>query len=187
MNENSKDLVGNRIVRALLQAYYELLDEDGMRSILREANMESLSDLTSLNPRGLMKLDSFKKIISAQNILLFQTHELLFLIGKKFSFYLFPFGNSFEDTIEELNQLIQTDWSLKIIKNTKNEIHLLLKNCVFCSNSHEICDLIKGFLINSLEKTLSPEKKIIFMPINKIAINKESRSQDTIYIKLKIE
>ncbi|MHA1726096.1 MAG: hypothetical protein ACTSYC_02360 [Promethearchaeota archaeon] len=187
MSEKSKNFVGNRVVRALLQAYFELLDEDGLHSILREANMEHLSDLTSLNPKGVMNFESFKKIISAQDLLLFQTHKLLYLIGKKFSFYLFPFGNSFEDTIEEINHLIQTDWSLKIIKKTIDEFHLLLKNCVFCSNKTETCDVIKGFLISSLEKTLSSKRKIVFITNSETIKNQETHPQDTIYIILKIQ
>jgi len=38
-------------------------------------------------------------------------------IGKKFSFYLFPFGKSFPEIINEINSSINTEWKVSIIEN----------------------------------------------------------------------
>ncbi|GAF94711.1 unnamed protein product, partial [marine sediment metagenome] len=78
-----------RVVTALLQAYHDVLDFDGMKSILREAEMLHIKNIREENQDFYLDLFSFKKIISAQNCLLFDSSMLLFEIGKKFSFYLF--------------------------------------------------------------------------------------------------
>lgn len=160
MNEEYSELVENKVVKALLQAYLDMLDYDGMCSILKEAGMQQLNDLKKINSEGKLELSSFKKIISAQDLLLYHSHQLLFLIGKRFSFYLFPYGKDFEDCVEELNRLIQTDWKIEILMKKENSITINIENCIFCSNLNQPCELIQGFLVNSLEKTLFTNKKI---------------------------
>ena len=98
-----KGVVKNKVVVALLQAYHDILDYDGMKSILKEAGMIYIKDIRDKNPNDTLDFFSFKKIISAQNCLLYDSSDLLFEIGKKFSFYLFPFGKSFKEIIEEVN------------------------------------------------------------------------------------
>ncbi|MCK4371298.1 MAG: hypothetical protein KAW03_09535, partial [Candidatus Lokiarchaeota archaeon] len=98
-----KGTVKNKVVVALLQAYHDILDYDGMKSILREAEMMYIKDIRDENPNDSIDFFSFKKIISAQNCLLYDSSILLFEIGKKFSFYLFPFGISFAEIIDEIN------------------------------------------------------------------------------------
>ncbi|UCC19983.1 MAG: hypothetical protein JSV62_01500 [Promethearchaeota archaeon] len=157
-----KGLVKNKVVVALLQAYHDILDYDGMKSILREAGMIHVKDIRDKNPNDTLDFFSFKKIISAQNCLLYESSDLLFEIGKKFSFYLFPFGKSFEEIIEEINSLIFTDWKVKIIENNENEISIQVHRCIFCSEIGVPCDLFIGFLIHSLEKSLPSEHKVIY-------------------------
>jgi len=157
-----KGFVKNKVVVALLQAYHDILDYDGMKSILKEAGMMHIKDLRDKNPNDTLDFFSFKKIISAQNCLLFDSSDLLFEIGKKFSFYLFPFGKNFEEIINEINSSIITDWRVSISENNENEITIYVQRCIFCSEIGVPCDLFKGFLVNSLQKSLPSEKKVFY-------------------------
>jgi hypothetical protein len=157
-----KGTVKNRVVIALLQAYQDILDYDGMKSILREAEMMYIKDIRDKDPNDKLDLFSFKKIISAQNCLLYDSTDLLFEIGKKFSFYLFPFGKDLEEIIEEINSLIIADWKVFIEKNNENEIIIHVDRCIFCSEIGVPCDLFIGFLVYSLEKSLPSGYNIFF-------------------------
>ncbi|MFX1410407.1 MAG: hypothetical protein ACFFA6_08640 [Promethearchaeota archaeon] len=166
MSDNSdiigeyKGVVKNRVVTALLQSYLDNLDYDGMKSILKEAGMLHLKDMRDVDPNGTIDFFSFKKIITAQNCLLFDSNKLLFEIGKKFSFYLFPFGKNFDEIINEINELILTDWNVEIVERTDNLIVIGVEKCIFCSEIGISCDLFKGFIVHSLEKTLTPDFQI---------------------------
>jgi len=120
-----------------------------------------LKDIKNINPDETLDFFSFKKIISAQNILLFMSENLLKAIGRKFSFYLFPFGKDFDEIITELNELIKTDWKVEVTYRTEEQIVVRVKKCIFCSEIGVPCDLIKGFLIHSLEKTLPSNIQVI--------------------------
>ena len=146
-----KGYVKNKVIVALLQAYHDTLDYDGMKSILREAEMLHLKDIRDKDPNDNLDFFSFKKIISAQNCLLYDSSDLLFEIGKCLAFYLFPFGKSFEEIIEEVNSSIMADWKVSIIKNSENEMEIHVQRCIFCSEIGVPCDLFKGFLIHSLQ------------------------------------
>jgi predicted hydrocarbon binding protein len=160
MTDNS-DIIGdykgkvkNSVITALLQAYLDSLDYDGMKSILREAELLDLKDMRDVNPDGEIDFFSFKKLIAAQNCLLYESNQLLFEIGRKFSFYLFPYGKSFSDTISEITKLIETNWDVKIVEESPQKYVIKIYKCVFCSEIGISCDLFKGFIIHSLEKTL---------------------------------
>ncbi|MFX1273549.1 MAG: hypothetical protein ACFFBP_10255 [Promethearchaeota archaeon] len=153
-------VVNNKVVTALLTAYHEVLDYDGLKSILREANMLHLRDIKNIDPNKTMDFFSFKKIITAQNILLYECNSLLETIGEKFSFYLFPFGKNFKEIIKEINELIQTDWNVEIIESTAEEIQVKVQKCIFCSEVGVSCDFFKGFLTHSLTKTLQSDMKV---------------------------
>lgn len=157
-----KGFVKNKVIVALLQAYHDILDYDGMKSILKEAGMIHIKDIRDKNPNDTLDFFSFKKIISAQNCLLYDSSDLLFEIGKKFSFYLFPFGKSFEEIIDEINSSIIADWKVSIIENNENEMFISVDRCIFCSEIGVPCDLFKGFLVNSLQKSLPSEHKVIY-------------------------
>ena len=167
MTDNS-DLIGdykgtvkNSVITALLQAYLDSLDYDGMKSILKEAELLELKDTRDVNPEGEIDFFSFKKLITAQNCLLYESNQLLYEIGRKFSFYLFPYGKSFTEIISEINELIKTNWDVQIKEKSENQYVILVKKCVFCSEIGVSCDLFRGFLIHSLEKTLSSDYSII--------------------------
>ncbi|MFX1309065.1 MAG: hypothetical protein ACFE9M_04775 [Promethearchaeota archaeon] len=179
-----KGLVKNKVVVALLQAYHDILDYDGMKSILKEAGMMHIKDIRDKNPNDTLDFFSFKKIISAQNCLLYDSSDLLFEIGKKFSFYLFPFGKSFKEIIDDINSSIITDWEVKIIENYENKITISVYRCIFCSEIGVPCDLFKGFLVNSLQKSLPSDHKVIY---EKDIDNVEDPHHNNFIVKLKID
>ncbi len=154
--------VKNKVVTALLQAYLDTMDYDGMKSILNEAGLLHLKDIRNINPEDTIDFFSFKKIITAQNFLLYKSTKLLFNLGMKFSFYLFPYGVEFPEIVAQLNHLIDTSWKVQIIREVNNEYLISVKNCVFCSEVGVPCDFFRGFLVHSLEKTLTARKKVIF-------------------------
>ena len=120
-----------------------------------------LKDIKNIKPEETIDFFSFKKIISAQNVLLFMSENLLKAIGRKFSFYLFPFGKNFDEIITELNELINADWNVEIIYRTEEEIVVRVERCIFCSEIGVPCDLIRGFIVHSLEKTLPSNIQVL--------------------------
>ena len=125
--------VKNRVLTALLQSYMDNLDYDGMKSILREAELLDLKDIRNVDPDGEIDFFSFKKIITAQNCLLYDSSQLLYEIGRKFSFYLFPYGKDFSEIVSDINYLIQTDWRVRILEDTAETIVIRIDRCIFCS------------------------------------------------------
>ena len=156
-----KGTVKNSVITALLQAYLDSVDYDGMKSILREAELLEFKDTRDVNPDGEIDFFSFKKLITAQNCLLYESNKLLFEIGKKFSFYLFPYGKSFTDIISEITKLINTNWDVQIKEKSENRYVIGINKCVFCSEIGVSCDFFRGFLIHSLEKSLSSDYFIV--------------------------
>jgi len=179
-----KGEVKNKVLVALLQAYLDILDYDGMKSILKEAEMLHLKDIKDKDPNQTLDFFSFKKIISAQNCLLYDSSILLFEVGKKFSFYLFPYGKKFEEIIYEINNLIKTDWKVEIVENKDNVITIKVLKCIFCSEIGVSCDLFKGFLVHSLEKSLPSEDKVVCKTDVK---DLHDPNHNTFSIQLKIE
>ena len=179
-----KGSVKNKVVVALLQAYHDILDYDGMKSILREAEMLYIKDIRDEDPNGTLNFFSFKKIISAQNCLLYDSSDLLFEIGKKFSFYLFPFGISFKEIIDEINSSIISDWKVNIIEDNDIEIVVQIYRCIFCSEIGVPCDLFIGFLVHSLQKSLPSEHKVICERENE---DVKDPDHNTFIVKLKIQ
>ncbi len=156
-----KGTVKNKVITALLQSYLDKLDYDGMKSILREAELLELKDMRDVNQDGTIDFFSFKKLIAAQNCLLYDSDALLYEIGRKFAFYLFPYGKDFEEVIEEINKLIITDWKVSIVDRTEYSVIINVEKCVFCSEIGVSCCMFKGFLVNSLEKTLSTDFRVV--------------------------
>lgn len=157
-----KEEVRNRVITALLQAYHDTLDYDGMRSILREAGLLELKNVRDIDPNESIDFISFQKIISAQNLLLYCCDDLLFEIGQKFAFYLFPYGKKFREIVSEINDLIRTNWKIEIVEESENEIVVSIQNGVFCSEIGTPRTLAVGFLVNSLKKNISSDLDVKF-------------------------
>ncbi|MFW9938644.1 MAG: hypothetical protein ACFFD5_13435 [Candidatus Thorarchaeota archaeon] len=179
-----KGTVKNKVLTALLQSYLDNLDYDGMKSILREAELLELKDIREVDPDASIDFFSFKKIIAAQNCLLYDSTNLLYEIGRKFSFYLFPFGKKFEEIIEEINDLIRTDWKVQIKEMNPEIITIRVDKCIFCSEIGVSCNLFKGFLVHSLEKTLSSDYNVIQIAEKE---NINDPHHNSFVLKLKIE
>ena len=179
-----KGEVKYKVVTALLQAYQDILDYDGMKSILKEAEMLHIKNIRTEDQNQYLDFFHFKKIIAAQNCLLYDSSMLLFEIGKKFAFYLFPYGKNFEGIIKEINSAIKTDWKVEILEIDQKEIKIKVDKCIFCSEIGVPCELIKGFLVHSLEKSLPSEYKVIHYG-DKENIN--DPNHNTFILKLKIE
>jgi predicted hydrocarbon binding protein len=179
-----KGTVKNKVITALLQSYLDNLDYDGMKSILREAELLELKDMRDVDQNGTIDFFSFKKLIAAQNCLLYDSNELLYEIGRKFAFYLFPYGKNFEEIIEEINTLIVTDWSVSIVDRTENSVAIKVEKCVFCSEIGVTCHLFKGFLVNSLEKTLATDFQVISLRTEEDVYDP---NHNTFLVKLQIE
>ncbi|MFW9771165.1 MAG: hypothetical protein ACFFFB_13455 [Candidatus Heimdallarchaeota archaeon] len=157
-----KGTVRNRVVTALLQSYLDNLDYDGMKSILREAGLLEFKDMRDIDPDATIDFFSFKKIITAQNCLLYDSTKLLYEVGRKFCFYLFPYGKNFEAIIKDINEYIQTDWSVEIVEMSEDSITIRVDKCIFCSEIGVSCDLFKGFIVHSVEKTLSSNHDVVY-------------------------
>ena len=173
-----------KVVTALLQAYQDILDFDGMKSILREAEMLHIRNIREENQDQYLDLFSFKKIISAQNCLLYDSSMLLFEIGKKFSFYLFPYGKAFKEIIHEINSTIITDWKVEIVENSDDIIIVSVQKCIFCSEIGVPCDMFKGFLVHSLEKALPSDVNVLYYGDRE---NVDNPDHNTFLLQLKIE
>ncbi|MFX0025594.1 MAG: hypothetical protein ACFE8M_04205 [Candidatus Hermodarchaeota archaeon] len=176
--------VRNRVVTALLQSYLDNLDYDGMKSILREAGLLELKDIQEEDPNGVIDFFSLKKIIAAQNCLLYDSPKLLYEIGRKFSFYLFPYGKDFDEIIREINEFIQTDWNVEIIEKSDELIIVKVDKCIFCSEIGVSCDLFRGFLVYSLEKALPSNHQIYYYGEKE---NLNSPHHNSFILKLKIK
>jgi hypothetical protein len=179
-----KGEVKYKVITALLQAYHDILDYDGMKSILKEAEMLRFKNIRDEDQNQYLDFFSFKKIIAAQNCLLYDSTMLLFEIGKKFSFYLFPYGKDFEEIISEINKIIITDWNVEIIDKAQNFFIILVQRCVFCSEIGVSCDMFKGFLVHSLEKSLPSEYRVKYFGKKE---DSEDPNHNTFTLKLKME
>ena len=175
--------VKNKVITAYLQAFYDMLDYDGMKSILNEAGLLELRNIRETVPQDCVKFSILKRIIAAQNCLLLGCNDLLYEIGKKFAFYLFPWGKSFSDIIQEINQLIQTDWNIEILENKDNSIAIKVRNSIFCAGSGDPSELLKGFISYSIQKSLRSNKAVIYKGSEKNIIG---RDQNTCILKFKM-
>ncbi|MHA2391937.1 MAG: hypothetical protein ACXAEX_08195 [Promethearchaeota archaeon] len=179
-----KGEVKYKVITALLQAYHDILDYDGMKSILKEAEMLHLKNIADQDQNQYLDFFSFKKVIAAQNCLLYDSSMLLFEIGKKFSFYLFPHGKNFTEIIQEINSSIHTDWKVEILEEDQDIIIVLVQKCVFCSEIGVPCEMFKGFLVHSLEKSLPSDYGVVHFGDKEDA---NDPSHNTFALKLKIE
>ena len=105
-------------------------------------------------------------------------------IGKKFSFYLFPFGKVFEEIVEDINRLIDADWQVKIVENRAESIIIRVDKCIFCSEIGISCELFKSFLIHSLEKSLPSDFSVV---PHETKENINNPNHNSFILKLRIE
>ena len=134
-----------------------------MKSVLKEAEMLSVKDAKKVDPNGTIDFYSFKKLIIAQNCLLYGCYKLLYSLGMKLAFYLYPYGKSFKDVVEEISELIKTDWDVQIVDQGVNSVTVEIQNCIFCYEIGVPCQLFIGFLVQSLKKSLPDNRRVIYL------------------------
>ena len=64
------------------------------------------------------------------------------------------------EIVKELKSLINSDWSVEILESRQDFFSVRVNKCVFCTEIGVPCDLFKGFLVNSLEKSLPSEFRV---------------------------
>ncbi|MHA1272357.1 MAG: hypothetical protein ACTSQP_21800 [Promethearchaeota archaeon] len=176
--------IRNKVIIAYLQALYDLLDYDGMKSILKEANLLEIKNYRDVDPEGNTDFRIFQEIIEAQNCLLYGCTDLLIELGKKFAFYLFPFGKPLSEILFELNELVDVDWSITVEKQSEEEIIVKVQNCIFMCESEKKYELLIGFILQNLENVYPPSKRFIYTGMQEVINNKNML---TTFLKFKIE
>jgi len=121
-NSPAPNQVQNSVINALLEAFYDVLDLDGKRSLLDFAGLSELMD-SRLPPRGTSNWGIFLKLLNAMRTLLQFSDRILFEIGRKFSIYLDPCGSSFPDFIERLNDQFH-ELELHITPHSRSEYEI---------------------------------------------------------------
>lgn len=133
-----------------------------MKSVLREADLIDIKDTKNVDPNDTMDFLSFQKIITAQELLLYGCYRLQYEVGTKFAFYLFPWGKPFEEVIQEITELIKTNWSVRILEQDENSVTVEIQNCIFCNEVGVPCNLFTGFLVHSLKKAIPDTRRVIY-------------------------
>ncbi|HMF31135.1 MAG TPA: hypothetical protein VKK79_06960 [Candidatus Lokiarchaeia archaeon] len=161
MDDDSAPRVKNIVINALLESFYDILDRDGRNSILRAAGTPELMD-AQLDPREYTDYEVFNKIIDAMNLLLQFSEFIAYEIGRKFAIYSDPSGNGIRAIIQNLQEWIQTGWTIEVIREDPESQEMVIKveNCPFCGTCKEAgscgavtCDFLRGIFSMSLEKT----------------------------------
>lgn len=156
---NNKIEVKNIIVRALLEALYDVLDIDGVNSILKYANINK-------NNFKEPPIEILNKLIESMNILLYNSNKVLFEIGRKFAFYIAPFGEKIEDFYSTFETNLQRNFKINIIRISENNVIINVINCPFCKGKlffplitnvplNLDCEFYKGFISETIKKGLS--------------------------------
>jgi hypothetical protein len=70
------------------------------------------------------------------------------------------------------------------VDRTENSVSIEVEKCVFCSEIGVTCHLFKGFLVNSLEKTLPTDFQVISLRTEEDVYDP---NHNTFFVKLQIE
>ncbi|MHA1729893.1 MAG: hypothetical protein ACTSWY_14360 [Promethearchaeota archaeon] len=159
------ETVGNNIVNALLHAIQDVMGFDGKLSIIRFAGVEHLKE--QLPSHGDLSIEEFQKLVDSLNYLLLYSKQCMYEIGRKFSFYLSPYGLPIYDFIALLKKSMK---STKIeMKITSKEINIKIYDCPFCltmksflSKDKEFftCEFFKGVFFESVTKNANQNTQV---------------------------
>ncbi|MHA1821466.1 MAG: hypothetical protein ACTSU2_01820 [Promethearchaeota archaeon] len=139
--------VKNQIVKALLEAIFDVLDFDGKRSIIEFARLDYLKD--ELPTNGGIPYTDFLKLVEAMNILLAYSNKVMYEIGRKFAFYFSPFGTHLVEFVELVQKNLLNNMQIEINYPSKNKIEIKIYSCPFCRG-------LQTYLVN---KDFGQEKK----------------------------
>ncbi len=57
--------------------------------------------------------------------------------------------------------MVVAEWQVKIVENRAETVIIRVDKCIFCSEIGVSCELFKSFLINSLEKSLPSDYRVV--------------------------
>lgn len=172
----SSKTISNKVINALLEALHDVLDKDGKLSVIRFSGLQYSDERLPSN--GYSQYSDFKKLINAMNILMQFSTTAQFEIGRKFSFYLHPFGTKIEQFIDMLEEFINDDISISIENSKPVHITIDIKKCPFCSRNSDIsekgkmnipisnnrdgidCQFVAGAIYEIVKNSLDSNKKI---------------------------
>jgi predicted hydrocarbon binding protein len=155
--------VKNSIINALLEAIFDILDADGKSSIINYAKLQYMKE--KLPSNGETPYEDFIKLINAMNFLLAYSTKVLYEIGRKFAFYLSPFGTKLVEFFEQINGSLIDEMTTKIMFPDDNKIEIVLNCCPFCHGVVSImpaistqtqgfsCDFFRGLLYETIYKS----------------------------------
>ncbi|MHA1340786.1 MAG: hypothetical protein ACTSRZ_12205 [Promethearchaeota archaeon] len=156
--------VKNSLIKALLEALFDVLDADGVNSILKFANIEI--DKDNLDPEGETPTEVFNSIIEAINTLLLYSNKVLYEVGRKFAFYIAPFGADLEEFYRIFEKNINDKLQIQIENKVENKLKIIVQNCPFCHGKlitsptmngaiNLDCEFYKGFISETIKKGLA--------------------------------
>ncbi|MCP4764468.1 MAG: hypothetical protein GY870_22020 [archaeon] len=158
----SRSNVSNKLINALLDAMYDVL-EDGRQSIVLYANLDYMNQKLPFDEETPFK--DFVKLIDSMNYLLASSEKVLNEIGKKFAFYLSPFGTKIKDFVEALENNLSNLIKLDIEYPNPEKIRVVINNCCFCPDSDSLlpksiyedlnCQFVQGMIFETITKAIS--------------------------------
>jgi predicted hydrocarbon binding protein len=154
--------VKNSLINALLTAIFDEIDSDGRNSILEHANLGYMNIRENLPPNGFTPLEDFLKLVDSMNYLLIFSKSIMFEIGRKFAFYISPFGTEIGDLIEKIKTKL-IDLQIKLEYDTDDKINVTVIECPFCRTIQKLntaivsrnftCEFFRGFLHETVKKS----------------------------------
>jgi hypothetical protein len=147
-------MINNNVLNALLEAFYDILDLDGKRSILMLAHLPGLMD-TKLPTNGTTNWEIFEKILEAMRMLLQYSDKILFQIGRKFSIYLDPYGSSFDEFIMKLNTwLDEVDLTIQSQSPQSYIVTCIAKKASYLLTDEWMKFFYEGIFVEGLRKAV---------------------------------
>jgi len=161
--------VKNSLINALLTAIFDEIDSDGKKSILEHANLGYMNSIENLPANGFTPIEDFLKLLDSMNYLLIFSKSIMYEIGRKFSFYISPFGTQIGDLIEKIKTKL-IDLQIELEYNTDDKILVTVKQCPFCRSIQKLnpaivsrnftCEFFRGFLFETVRKSANTDVSI---------------------------
>ena len=162
-NESANTLISYHIVNSLLESVFDVLDADGKKSILTFANLPELIHLKEKITE--IPLSTFVAILQSITTLLQHSNTILYEIGRKFSFYLDPFGSEFSHFIRKFNDFIKGDvFSCTQISNHELDVQMnfdVPADYLKVFMDKWVIIIYKGFITEAIKKTIDGEVEFL--------------------------
>lgn len=162
-------VVKNNLINALLTAIFDEIDTDGRNSILDHASLEYMCKSENLPPNGFTPLEDFLKLVDSMNYLLIFSKSIMFEIGRKFSFYLSPYGTKMGDLLETIKTKL-IDLQIELDYRSDDKINVTVLKCPFCRSIQKLnpviksrnftCEFFRGFLFETVKKSAQTDVSV---------------------------